>query len=66
MMDSVYFQFIRNIGKLYFSELFPEKNQEIIDRINNMRMEIKVLPTENDKLNFQIEFIEDDQKNDPN
>ena len=65
-MDSVYFQFIRNIGKLYFSELFPEKYQEIIDRINNMRMEIKVLPTENDKLNFQIEFIEDDQKNDPN
>ena len=66
MMDSVYFQFIRNIGKLYFSELFPEKYQEIIDRINNMRMEIKVLPAENDKLNFQIEFIEDDQKNDQN
>lgn len=66
MMDSVYFQFIRNIGKLYFSELFPEKYQEIIDRINNMRMEIKVLPAENDKLNFQIEFIEDGQKNDQN
>lgn len=66
MMDSVYFQFIRNIGKLYFSELFPEKYQEIIDRINNMRMEIKVLPAENDKLNFQIEFIENGQKNDQN
>ena len=66
MMDSVYFQFIRNIGKLYFSELFPEKYQEIIDRINNMRMEIKVLPAENDKLNFQIEFIEDGQKNHQN
>ena len=66
MMDSVYFQFIRNIGKLYFSELFPEKYQEIIDRINNMRVEIKVLPADNDKLNFQIEFIEDDQKNDQN
>lgn len=61
--DSVYFKSISDIGRLYFSELFPDKYQELINKLNNVRMEVKVLSDEDDKIKFKVYFIEDKPQN---
>lgn len=43
---SFYSYTLSSIGRFYFSELFPEKYQEIIDQFKNLRIEI--VPPKND------------------
>jgi hypothetical protein len=45
-VNSFYSYTLSDIGRYYFSKLFPEKYQEIIDQLKNIRIEI-VPPNDN-------------------
>ena len=50
--DSSYFNSLSEIGRFYFAKLFPEKHQEIIERIKNMKFKVEVKPSDN---NFTVQ-----------
>lgn len=45
-VNSFYSYTLSGVGRLYFSELFPDKYQEIIDQFKNLRIEI--VPSDDD------------------
>ena len=59
-METNYFHSLSEIGRFYFAELFPERHQELMEKIRNMRFHVKLAPIENEEVAIQIEEQETD------
>lgn len=57
---SNYFNSLSEIGRFYFAKLFPEKHQEIIERIKNTKFKVEVKPSDDDNFTIQVNVFEDE------
>lgn len=58
--DSSYFNSLSEIGRFYFAKLFPEKHQEIIERIKNMKFKVEVKPSDGEDFTVQVGVFENE------
>ncbi len=55
--ESPYFHSLGNIGRLYFSELYPDQYKTILESIKNMKFEVSLVSNEEDKLQYKVELV---------
>ena len=56
--DSSYFNSLSKIGRFYFTKLFPEKHQEIIEKIKNMKFKVEVKPSDDENFSVHVDIFE--------